>query len=226
MDEVKIPERIEHFLSEVPKGVGTVAVSKMHPPERVREAYDQGLRDFGENKAQEMVDKKQELPGDIRWHFIGHLQRNKVKHIAPFVHMIHSVDSIRLLGEIEKRAAMAGRVIDCLFQVHIAREASKFGLSNEQVRTLLHPDRLKEEFDHVRIRGLMGMATHTDNEEQIRSEFRGLKDLFDRMKESHCKDRSHFDTLSIGMTHDWRIAIEEGSTMLRVGSAIFGPRPQ
>jgi hypothetical protein len=226
MEREGIEERIRSFEEGLPQGVELIAVSKTHPIDRVREAYDAGLRAFGENKAQEMAEKKEELPSDIEWHFIGHLQRNKVKQIAPFVRMIHSVDSIRLLGEIEKRAASQGRTIDCLFQVHIAREESKFGLSYEQSRTLLHPDRLKEEFDHVRIRGLMGMATLTEDDEQVRQEFRGLKTFFDRMKESHCQDRPHFDTLSMGMTHDHRIAIEEGSTMIRVGSAIFGPRPQ
>ncbi len=226
MKAVELHERINNFLKEIPEGVDLVAVSKVHPVERIREAYDEGLRDFGENKAQEMNEKQRELPQDIRWHFVGHLQRNKVKLIAPFVHLIHSVDSIRLLSEIEKRAASEKRVIDCLFQVHIASEDSKYGLNYEQARTLLHPDRLREEFDHIRIRGVMGMATLTDDEEQVRKEFKGLKEFFDRMKATHCKDRPHFDTLSMGMTHDHKIAVEEGSTMLRIGSAIFGPRPQ
>jgi pyridoxal phosphate enzyme (YggS family) len=226
MSDQSISERIRELREEVPDDVDIVAISKVHPAERIQEAYDEGLRAFGENKAQEMSDKQAELPKDIEWHFVGHLQRNKVKQIAPFVSMILSVDSIRLLSEIEKRAEKEERIIDCLFQVHIAQEESKYGLSYEQARTLLHPERLSEEFEHVRIRGLMGMATLTEDEERIRKEFRGLKNFFDRMKESHCKDRAHFDTLSMGMTHDRRIAIEEGSTMVRVGSAIFGPRPQ
>lgn len=219
-----VAERIEALHAELPDGVELVAVSKTKSPEEIREAYDAGIRDFGENKVQELTEKKDELPEDIRWHMVGHLQRNKVKEIAPFVHMIHSVDSLRLLNEIEKRAAKVGRVIDVLFQVHIAREDSKFGLSYEQGRTLLHPGRTVEEFEHVRLRGLMGIATLTEDEEQVRKEFRELKAFFERMKESHCKDRSHFDTLSMGMTHDHRIATEEGSTMVRIGSAIFGPR--
>lgn len=226
MEGQNISERIDAVRSELPEGVQLVAVSKVHPAERIREAYRAGLRDFGENKAQEMKDKYDELAHDIRWHFVGHLQRKKVKQIAPFVSMIHSVDSIRLLSEIEKRAAREERIIDCLFQVHIAQESSKYGLNYEQARTLLHPDRLREEFDHIRIRGLMGMATLTEDEAQVREEFRGLKSFFDRMKDSHCRERPHFDTLSMGMTHDRGIAIEEGSTMVRVGSAIFGPRPQ
>ncbi len=140
--------------------------------------------------------------------------------------MIQSVDSIRLLGEIEKRASQAGRTIDCLFQVHIAQEGSKFGLTFEQTRTLLHPDRLREEFEHVRIRGLMGIASLTDDNEEVKREFRELKAFFDRMRTSHCQGRAHFDTLSMGMTHDYEKALQEGSNMLRIGSAIFGPRPQ
>lgn len=219
-----IEERIGKLRKELPEEIGLVAVSKTKGPALIQEAYDLGIRDFGENKAQEMSDKQKDLPSDIRWHFIGHLQRNKVKDIAPFVHMIHSVDSLRLLNEIEKRAAREERVIDCLLQVHIAEEESKYGLSYEQARTLLHPGRTVEEFEHVRLRGLMGMATLTEDEEKVRKEFRALRSFFDRMKESHCKERAHFDTLSMGMTHDYTIAVEEGSNMLRIGSAIFGPR--
>ncbi|MFB6259094.1 MAG: YggS family pyridoxal phosphate-dependent enzyme [Flavobacteriales bacterium] len=226
MEEEAVQDRIENFLKEVPEGVKLVAISKTHSSERILDAYNAGLRDFGENKAQEMLGKQAELPDDIQWHFVGHLQRKKVKQIVPFVSLIHSVDSLRLLAEIEKRAANEGKVIDCLLQVHIAEEMAKHGLTYEQARTLLHPERTKEEFEHIRIRGLMGMATLTDDADKVRQEFRGLRLFFDRMKESHCQERPHFDTLSMGMTHDRRIAIEEGSTMIRVGTAIFGPRPQ
>ncbi len=214
LKEVKAP---------LPAGVKVVAVGKTHPASLIQEAYDAGHRIFGENKAQELVDKKDQLPGDIEWHFIGHLQRNKVKDIAPFVQYIHSVDRLRLIEEIDKRARQHERVIDILFQVQISGEESKFGLSFENARALLHPDRLKP-FEHIRIRGLMGIAANTDDVDLIRDQFRDLKHFFDEMRRKYETIRPRFDELSMGMTHDRDIAVEEGSTMIRVGSAIFGAR--
>ncbi len=219
-----IVERLQQLQQELPQEVRLIAVSKTHPPETVLKAYEAGHRDFGENKVQELCSKAEALPEDIRWHLIGHLQRNKVKHIAPFVNLIHSVDSLRLLNEINKRAAQNDRVIDCLVQVKLTDEETKFGFTFEQARTILHPDRTKEEFDNIRLCGLMGMATHTDNEEQIRNEFRRIRNLFDEMKTTHCRNRPYFKELSIGMTHDYPLAIQEGTTMVRIGSAIFGKR--
>ena len=186
------------------------------------EAYEAGFKRYGENKVQEMVAKYEALPRDIEWHMIGHLQSNKIKYIVPFVALIHSVDSFRLLKEINKQAAKAGRVIDCLLQMYIAEEETKFGLSEEEAVEILASPEL-EQLTHIRIVGLMGMATNTDDEAQIRKEFRRLKSLFDefRMYES---ERVAMRELSMGMSSDYPIAVEEGSTLVRVGSAIFGAR--
>ena len=205
------------------RGVTLVAVSKTHPPERLRALYDLGQRDFGENRVQEMLEKHEALPGDIRWHLIGHLQTNKVRQIAPFVHLIHSVDSLRLLREIDKQAARAGRVIDCLLQFHIAREETKFGLDEAEGRALLD-DLQREPASHVRLRGVMGMATFTDDQEQVRSEFRRLRAIFEALKSAYFASAPHFRELSMGMSSDWEIAVEEGSTLVRIGSLIFGER--
>jgi hypothetical protein len=185
--------------------------------------YKEGQLDFGENKVQELSSKASELPAEIRWHMIGHLQRNKVKYIAPFVHLIHSVDSLRLLKEIDKRAKAADRVLDCLFEIHIAKEPSKFGLSASGLRELLESDEFAG-LEHVRICGLMGMASLTPDSESIRKEFRGLRKLFEEVREEYFRGDDYFKELSMGMTSDYRLAIEEGSTMVRIGSAIFGPR--
>ncbi|WP_124980686.1 YggS family pyridoxal phosphate-dependent enzyme [Nonlabens xiamenensis] len=204
--------------------VTLVAVSKTKPEEDLMEAYETGHRDFGENKIQEMTTKSESLPKDIRWHMIGHTQRNKVKYMAPYVHLIHSVDSPRLLKEINKQAAKNDRVIDCLLQVHIAEESSKYGFDEQELIQLME-DELFKEYQHVQIKGLMGMATFTDDEEQVRKEFKSLKAMFDRVKDRGLLDRRHdFTELSMGMTGDYEIALEEGSTMLRIGSAIFGAR--
>jgi len=200
-----------------------IAVSKTKPVEDLQEAYDAGIRDFGENKVQEMVDKQPQLPEDIRWHMIGHLQRNKVKYIAPFVHLIHGVDSAKLLKAINKEGEKIGRVISCLLQVHIAKEESKFGFDAKELKELMESDELAR-LDHVKVKGLMGMATFTDDEQVIRAEFRELKSLMDQLNEMALPPNVELKELSMGMSGDYLIAQEEGSTMVRIGSAIFGER--
>lgn len=221
---MSIAENIEKFKNVILNDKCTlIAVSKTKPAEDILEAYAAGLKDFGENKVQEMTEKFEQLPKDIRWHMIGHLQRNKVKYIAPFVHLIHSVDSLRLLQEINKQGAKAGRTINCLLQIHIAREETKFGLSEEEAAELLS----SEEFSllgNVRICGLMGMATNTEDIERIRNEFQYLKTLHEKFKLKYRHINIDMKELSMGMSSDYWIAIEEGSSMIRVGSAIFGQR--
>lgn len=209
------------LLSELTaRHVRLIAVSKTQPPARMLELYRQGQRDFGENRVQEMLAKQAALPADLHWHLIGHLQTNKVRLIAPFVHMIHSVDSLKLLREIDQQALKAGRVIDCLLQFHIAAEETKFGLDETEARALLNsPD--FQRMQNVRICGVMGMATFTDDETRVRAEFRGLRDLFDRLKNEFFPTAPWFREISMGMSGDWRIAVEEGSTMVRIGSLIF-----
>ncbi len=221
---MSIAENLEAIRAQLPEDVELVAVSKTHPASFIEEAYGHGQRHFGENKVQEMAAKAEELPKDICWHLIGHLQTNKVKYIAEFVHLIHSVDSLKLLKEINKRAAKAERVIDCLLQVHIAEEDTKFGLDMDEVRELLISDELSA-MQHVRIRGLMGMATFTEDQDQVKREFSGLKSKFDELKqEVDAFEGWQPDTLSMGMSGDWKLAVEQGSNMVRVGSAIFGQR--
>ena len=200
-----------------------IAVSKTKPVQTIREAYDAGLRIFGENKAQELAIKQKSLPDDIQWHMIGHLQRNKVKLIAPFVHMIHAVDSSRLLLEINKHGEKNKRTINCLLQVHIATEEAKFGFNDNELLDLIKDSELAN-FNSIKIQGLMGMATFTDNMDQIRIEFRKLRNLFDRIKTMNLPQNVNMQELSMGMTNDYAVAIEEGSTMIRVGTAIFGER--
>ncbi|MBK9336057.1 MAG: YggS family pyridoxal phosphate-dependent enzyme [Lewinellaceae bacterium] len=203
--------------------VALVAVSKTHPPERILDLYRQGQRVFGENRVQELAAKAEQLPPDIAWHLIGHLQTNKVRHIAPFVGMIQSVDSLRLLEEIDKQAARAGRVLDCLLQFHIAGEETKFGLDEQEARDLLESASFRV-MQHVRICGVMGMATFTDDTEQVRSEFRHLRTIFNNLREHYFRDAPHFREISMGMSSDWEVAVEEGSTMVRIGSLLFGDR--
>lgn len=203
--------------------VTLVAVSKTKPPEVIQEAYDAGQRIFGENIVQELVGKYDVLPKDIEWHLIGHLQRNKVKYVAPFISLIHSVDSLKLLKEIDKQAAKNDRIIDCLLQIHIAVEDTKFGLDHVELIELLRSDELPQ-LKHVRIRGLMGIATNTSNEREVKTEFGELKSLFDGVKVSFFRNTEHFDTLSMGMSADYRLAIEQGCTMVRLGSTLFGDR--
>jgi len=203
--------------------VALIAISKTHPPERIQAMYAQGQRAFGENRPQEMLGKYTTLPQDIQWHFIGHLQTNKVRLIAPFVQLIHSVDSEKLLREIDKQAAQAGRVLDCLLQFRIAREDTKFGFDEAAARTLLASPAYQT-LPHVRICGVMGMATFTDDTEQVRQEFRELHRIFETLRRDFFAAAPHFRECSMGMSGDWRIAVEEGSTMVRIGSLIFGER--
>lgn len=205
------------------KNVTLVAISKTKPVEQIQEVYATGQRDFGENKAQEMKAKHEQLPDDIRWHMVGHLQRNKVKYIAPFVHLIHSVDSPRLLKEINKRAEQNNRVIPCLLQIYINRDENKFGFDATELNELLDSG-LLDELQHISIQGLMGMATYTDDTEQVKQEFGTLKTLFDELKDGYFKDNDQFNTLSMGMSGDWEQAVEMGSNMVRIGSMIFGAR--
>lgn len=200
-----------------------IAVSKTKSKEEIMEAYDAGIRDFGENKVQELTEKYEILPKDIRWHMIGHLQRNKVKYLAPFVYLIHGVDSLKLLHEINKQAEKNNRKISCLLQVHIALEDSKFGFSAEELIALLESEEIKS-LQHIQIIGLMGMATFTENEAQIRSEFEGLKNLFVQLQSRMLPENVEMKELSIGMSGDYLIAQVTGSTMVRIGTAIFGER--
>lgn len=217
---MSIVENIQFIENQVAeKGVTLIAVSKTKPVEMLMEAYNAGFKRFGENYVQELVDKYEQMPKDIEWHFIGHLQSNKVKYIAPFVSLIHSVDSFKLLQEINKQAAKNNRIIDCLLQIYIAEEDTKSGMMEEDCLEILRPENL-EKLLNINIVGLMGMTTLTDNETQIRKEFGKLKDFSDKLSIEH----SAFKILSMGMSGDYEIAIEEGSTMIRVGSKIFGGR--
>ena len=203
------------------KGVTLVAVSKIKPASDIQEMYDAGQRDFGENYVQELTEKQKELPQDIHWHFIGHLQSNKVKYIAPFIHLIHAVDNARLLTEINKQAQKNNRVIDVLLQMYIAAEETKFGMDDAEINEVLQ---LKDTLPNVRICGLMGMATNTDDAAQVRSEFAGLNTFFQQVKTTTMNDAPYFNTLSLGMSGDYADAIAAGSNMVRIGSLLFGKR--
>jgi len=216
---MSIIENLNKIKSELPEGVTLVAVSKTKPNEAILEAYEAGQRIFGENKVQEMVQKWEDLPKDIEWHMIGHLQRNKVKYMAEFVSLIHGVDSLKLLKEIDKQAKKHHRVINCLLQMHIAEEDTKFGLDNTELADLLQSNEFKD-MENIKIVGLMGMATFTSNEDQVHREFAHLKSIFEDVKEK----LPEISILSMGMSGDYKIAIEEGSTMVRIGSSIFGAR--
>ena len=218
-----IVENLRSVKEHIPDQVTLVAVSKTKPDEMILEAYGAGHRDFGENKVQDLVSKQERLPDDIHWHMIGHLQSNKVKYLASFVHMIHGVDSMKLLNVIDKEALKNDRTIDCLLQVRIAKEETKFGLTSDEVYRLSDSVEFKQ-LRNIRIRGVMGMATYTENSEQIREEFRLLKRIFEELKASAFSGREHFDQLSIGMSGDYQLAIDEGSTLVRIGSLIFGER--
>lgn len=214
---------LKEILAELPPQTRLVAVSKFHPTEAIREAYDMGQRIFGESKVQELTGKYESLPKDIEWHFIGHLQTNKVKYIAPFVSMIHAVDSFKLLCEIDKQAAKVNRVIPCLLEMHVAQEESKFGFTFEECRALLAEGEWKN-LSHVYIAGIMGMASYTDDLHQIQQEFQSLSDFFKELKNSYFSGNSQFCELSMGMSHDYPEAVKRGSTLVRVGSKIFGDR--
>ena len=218
-----IKAHLEEIRSSLPASTVLIAVSKTHPIERIREAYEAGQRDFGENKVQELVEKYEGLPKDIRWHMIGHLQSNKVKYIAPFVHLIHGVDSVNLLKEINKQGIKNERQIACLLQFHIAQEDTKFGLSLEEAKAFLAGPEFSL-LNHVRICGVMGMATFTENTAQIRKEFQNLHAIYQQLKSSYFSSNAEFKEISMGMSDDYPIAMEEGSTLIRVGSKIFGKR--
>jgi len=220
---LSIHQNIQFVRQHIPSHVRLVCVSKFHPNESILEAYESGERIFGESKVQELCGKQETLPQDIVWHFIGHLQSNKIKYIVPFVSMIHGVDSYRLLEEINKQAAKAGKVVNCLIQMYIAQEETKFGFSADELHDVMGAG-VWHELKNVRICGLMGMATFTNDREQIRTEFRGLKTFFDEVKTSYFASEASFCELSMGMSDDYQIAIEEGSTLVRVGSRIFGNR--
>ena len=214
---------MEKIRATVPEGVTLVAVSKTKPVSDVQEAYDAGQRVFGENHALEMRDKHEALPKDIQWHFIGHLQTNKIKYIIPFVTLIHSIDTANLLEAVNKEARKHDRVVDCLLQFHIAQEETKFGLALDEAKQLLESESFKQ-MESIRICGVMGMATFTDDEVEIRKEFKHLKAIFDTLKQDYFADQPQFKEISMGMSEDYPIAIEEGATLVRVGSKIFGPR--
>ena len=220
---MSIAENIKKVLNELPQGVQLVAVSKFHPNEAIEEAYSAGQRVFGESKVQEMTAKYESLPKDIEWHFIGHLQTNKIKYIIPYVALIHGVDSYKLLTEINKQAAKAERTVNCLLQLHIAQEETKFGFSFDECREMLAANEWKQ-FKNIRICGLMGMATNTDDTSLIKNEFHNIHELFTELKNSVFKGDEYFCELSMGMSHDYPIAIREGSTMIRIGTSIFGER--
>ncbi|WP_349351377.1 MULTISPECIES: YggS family pyridoxal phosphate-dependent enzyme [unclassified Flagellimonas] len=216
---MSVKDNLTKITSELPEGVTLVAVSKTKPNEDILEAYEAGQRIFGENKVQEMVQKWEDLPKDIEWHMIGHVQRNKVKYMAEFVSLIHGVDSPRLLKEINKQAKKHDRVIPCLLQIHIAEEDTKFGLDEKELNELVDSDEFKT-MEHIKIVGLMGMATFTEDMNQVRREFAQLKSLYDHLKAK----LTDINILSMGMSGDYTVAIEEGSTMVRIGSSIFGAR--
>jgi len=220
---MNIKNNINNLRQGIPPNCRLIAVSKTNPVEKIKEAYDAGQRAFGENRVQELIPKFEALPKDIEWHMIGHMQSNKVKYVAPFIHLIHSVDSYNLLEEINKQATKIKRTISCLLQIHIAEEESKFGFSEQEAFDVLHAESIKK-FNHVAIVGLMGMATFTDDKNQVRKEFKGLKTFFEKLKGPNLPSNVLMKELSMGMSGDYQIALEEGSTMVRVGSAIFGER--
>ena len=218
-----IQENINDLKKDIPTNVRLVAVSKFHGVNDILQAYETGHKIFGESRVQELIEKQPSLPEDIEWHFVGRLQRNKVKFIVPFIKCIHSVDSKRLLQQIERQATNVNRVIPCLLQIHIAEEDTKTGFTEEECWDFLSKGKWKE-WEHIQITGLMGMATFTDDEESVRGEFKKLKDFFNKVKERFFTDESSFKEISMGMSSDYKTAVEEGSTLIRVGSNIFGER--
>ncbi len=222
-ERMDIAKNISEIKAKLPANVRLVAVSKTKPNEDILEAYNSGQRIFGENKVQDLSLKHEELPKDIEWHFIGHLQTNKVKYIAPFVALVHGVDSLKLLKVINKEAKKQNRVISCLLQFHIAQESSKFGLSLDEAAEIVE-SQVYQSFHNVKIAGMMGMATYTEDEMLIKSEFQLLHDIFVELKKKYFSDDESFCEISMGMSDDYEIAIEEGSTLVRVGSKIFGAR--
>jgi hypothetical protein len=218
-----IEDNFTRIMNCLPEKVSLVAVSKTRGVNEIMKLYRLGHRIFGENKVQELISKQPQLPSDLQWHFIGHLQTNKVRFIAPFIHLIESVDSLRLLSEVDKHAAKHHRIIGCLLQMYIAAEETKFGLSTEEAERILTSSEYKSMMN-IRIRGVMGMASLTDDQYKIRQEFRMLKESFLHLKSAFFTDAADFSEISMGMSGDWKIAVEEGATMVRIGSAIFGER--
>lgn len=220
-----ISENITLLKTQIPPSVKLVAVSKTRTPEEIMEAYSAGHKIFGENRVQELISKKDQLPDDIEWHLIGHLQTNKVKYIVPFIHMIQSVDSFRLLNVINSEASKINRIVNCLLQLHIAEEETKFGFNWQELDEMFESEKIAD-LKYINICGVMGMATFTDDTGRIRKEFRYLADCFRSLKETRFRDNSNFREISMGMSGDYRIAIEEGSTIIRIGTIIFGERNQ
>ena len=218
-----IQANLKEVLSELPAGVRLVAVSKFHPNEALEAAYAAGQRIFGESHVQEMTQKYETLPKDIEWHFIGHLQTNKVKYMAPYVSMIHAIDSYKLLAEVNKQAAKVNRIIPCLLQIHVAQEETKFGFTFDECRELLEAGEWKT-LKNIHIAGIMGMASNVDDNEQIKNEFCSLNRFFKEIKQAYFADSEDFKEISMGMSHDYALAVEAGSTLVRVGSKIFGER--
>ena len=218
-----IGKNISEIKKTLPAGVKLVAVSKTKPIEVIQDAYQTGHKIFGENKAQELTQKHEVLPKDIEWHFIGHLQSNKTKYIAPFVSLIHGIDSFKILKAVNKEARKNNRVISCLLQFHIAQESTKFGFSEEEAREMLESEAFAA-MKNITIAGVMGMATFTDNEQQVRNEFKSLKSIFEKLKNNYFPNEPQFKEISMGMSDDYSIAVEEGSTIVRIGSSIFGAR--
>ena len=217
---MSISDNLKHIKSQLGEGVKLVAVSKYSTIEEIQEAYDAGHRDFGENKAQDLEEKKDKLPNDIRWHFIGHLQRNKAKYITDFIHLIHAIDSLKLLQEINKQAEKSNRVVPCLLQMHIAAEDTKFGMDESEIKNLIADPKLTE-LHNVKVVGLMGMATNTEDSGKVNSEFKNLKDLFEKLKGGALPGNVKMETLSMGMSQDYEMALANGSTMVRIGTAVF-----
>ena len=220
MKHNRIGERITALRATLPQGVTLIAVSKYHPVEAVQAAYDAGQRDFGESKAQDLKVKHEQLPKDINWHFIGHLQSNKVKYIAPFVHLVHSIDSYKLLNEVNRQGEKVGRRIPCLLQIHIAKEETKFGFTPQECKEMLAMGEWRN-LENIELRGVMCMASNTDETKQIEEEFATVQRLFNEIKERFFADNERFNIISAGMSDDYPIAIEHGSTHIRVGSSIF-----
>ncbi|GGB68318.1 YggS family pyridoxal phosphate enzyme [Flavobacterium suaedae] len=220
---MKIEQSLNNIKQSLPENVTLVAVSKTKPVADLMEAYEAGQRIFGENKVQEMTDKWEQMPKDIQWHMIGHVQTNKVKYMAPFVSLIHGVDSLKLLKEVNKQAKKNDRVIDCLLQMHIADEETKFGMDEQELSDLLNSE-VFTQMENVKVKGLMGMATFTEDTAQIKQEFTALKNIFDKLKEKPTTKNFEPDTLSMGMSGDYEIAVTCGSNMVRIGSSIFGAR--
>ena len=220
MKHNRIGERITTLRAALPQGVTLIAVSKYHPVEAVQAAYDAGQRDFGESKAQDLKVKHEQLPKDINWHFIGHLQSNKVKYIAPFVHLVHSIDSYKLLNEVNRQGEKVGRRIPCLLQIHIAKEDTKFGFTPQECKEMLAMGEWRN-LENIELRGVMCMASNTDDTKQIEEEFTTVQRLFNEIKERFFADNERFNIISAGMSDDYPIAIEHGSTHIRVGSSIF-----